>query len=76
MNTNTSLMKKLNKLLGENQQIQHPHISICFPLPPPSYKVRLLYDKSVLTAKAQSTISSAMHTAPIEEHIIRKAGWD
>jgi len=70
------LNEKADQIAGEYQQIQHPHISIRCPPPPPNYKVCLLYDKSVLTAKAQSTISSAMHTAPIEEHSIRKAGWD
>jgi ribonuclease HI len=71
-----TLNDEADERAGEYQQFQHPHVTICCPIAPPNFKVRLLHDDSVLTAKVQPSISSAMHTAPIEEHIMRKAGWD
>lgn len=46
------------------------------PLPPPGYKVRVLYESSVMTAKAARILVDAFHNKPIEDYIMKKAKWD
>jgi len=64
-----------DRIAGEYQKQQTPHFTIRKPLPTPNYRIRLLYDASVLTAKVQSTLVSSLHGGNIEMHIMRKANW-
>jgi hypothetical protein len=57
-------------IAGEFQINQTPHYSIKKPLAPPGYKIRVLYDSSVVTSKIKRVIRGGLHTAPIIAHII------
>jgi hypothetical protein len=45
------------------------------PVAPPCYKVRLLYDNSVITSKLYTFLSHGLHCDTIKKHILKKTGW-
>lgn len=69
------LNEEADRLAGAYQREQTPHYTIRKPLIFPGYKVRLLHDSSVITAKAASILVDAYHSSPIVEHIMHKAKW-
>ncbi len=66
------LNEEADKIAGQYQLDQSPHFTIRKPLPPPGYKIRLLHDSSVLSAKVHSMIVNSLHNPHLEAHIIRK----
>jgi hypothetical protein len=69
------LNDKADKIAGQYQAKQIPHHTIRKPLPQPGYKIRLLYDSSVLTANVQSTLVTTLHEANLEDYIMKKYNW-
>lgn len=69
------LNDKADKIASEYQTRQTPHHTIWKPLQPPGYKIRLLYDSSVLTGKVQSTLVTSLHEKNLEIYIMRKTKW-
>lgn len=45
------------------------------PTAPPNYRVRLLYDDSVITSNLYSILSTSLHQDSLKAYIIRKTGW-
>jgi hypothetical protein len=46
-----------------------------FPEAPPGYRVRLRYDKSVITSKYYSTLDKIHHDDQLKQYILRKTQW-
>jgi len=44
------------------------------PLAPPGYRVRIMHNSSVITAKHYQTLSKAKHNNSLKAHIIKKTG--
>jgi hypothetical protein len=64
-----------DRLAGSFQAKQTPHHTIRKPLPPPGYRVRLLYDSSTITTKIKSVLVTSMHEDNIVAHILKKSRW-
>lgn len=64
-----------DRIAGDYQNLQVPHHTIRKPLPPPNYRIRLLHDSSVLTAKVHSTLVTQLHEDNLITHLMRKANW-
>jgi len=70
------LNDEADRVAGKFQLHQFPQRTMSKPLPPPGYKVRVLYESSVMTAKAARILVDAFHNKPIEDYIMKKAKWD
>jgi hypothetical protein len=64
-----------DQLAGKYQSCQRPHVTLKKPLPPPNYKIHLLYDSSVITSKVKSVIQNTLFSSSIKAHIMKKARW-
>jgi len=64
-----------DRLAGSFQAKQTPHHTIRKPLPPPGYRVRLLYDSSTRITKIKSVLVTSMHEDNIVAHILKKSRW-
>jgi len=70
-----TLNEEADRLAGQYQSNQRPHYTICKPISPPNYKIRLHFDSSIVTAQIKKIIDTQMHDAALEDHIIQKAHW-
>jgi hypothetical protein len=69
------LNKEADKIAGAYQFHQRPHHTVRKPLPLPGFRIRLLYESSVITSKVQTALQNSFHGSPIEEHIMKKTKW-
>ena len=69
------LNKEVDEIAGAYQLHQRPHPTVRKPLPPPGFRIRLLYESSVITSKVQSALQNSFHGSSIEEHILKKTKW-
>jgi hypothetical protein len=71
------LLNNMADKLARNFTKKHPpkYRPKRLPAAPPNYKVRLLYDDSVITSKLYPILSSCLHKDSLKAYIIKKAGW-
>lgn len=75
-----TLQEELNiladMLAGQFVWNPHPrHIPAKKLLPPPNYKVRLLFQGSTIASKLHSILASQLHCSVICNHIMKKTKW-
>lgn len=65
-----------DELAGDYATTPHPkHCSSCLPLPPPTFAVWLLYNRSVITSCLYQTLATHLHRTRLTNHILKKTGW-
>jgi len=66
----------MNKLADSlaTQHLSHPP-ALFVPRKLPGFKVRLLYDKSVITSKIYRTLANIKYDLELKTYILRKINW-
>jgi hypothetical protein len=77
---NPEVQHSLNEIantLATTYQHNQPRVftSQRLPIPPPNYKVRLIYDNSIITPKYYSSIVTALHNDTLKQYILCKTRW-
>jgi hypothetical protein len=76
LETKHKLNHKADQLAGSfSKNPPHKFKAKHLPVAPPHYRVRLLYDNSVLTSKVYQVLSSRLHSTLLRAHIIKKGKW-
>jgi hypothetical protein len=74
-----SVQEELNiiadELAGDYASAPHPkHCPSRLPLPPPTFTIRLLYDRSIITSRLYRTLATRLHRKSLTDHILKKTG--
>jgi hypothetical protein len=65
-----------DELAGNYALSLHPkHRPSCLPLPPTTFTIRLLYDRSVITSHLYQTLATGLHRKFLTSHILKKTSW-
>jgi hypothetical protein len=70
------LNSEADRLATRYQRNQPRHFSTCqMPLAPPSYRVCLLHDNSIITSKYYNTLARTLHDSTLKNCILCKTKW-
>jgi hypothetical protein len=63
-------------LAGDYASAPHPrHRPSRLPLPPPTFTIHVLYDRSVITSRLYRTLATCLYRKSLTNYILQKTGW-